>query len=94
MAIYRTASGETVMAVCSLVPYAAEDVAAMRLVTSLTLVQAQLKRDVYKRQVLDRLKAYHEQTEPLVAFYRERGKLAVIPFCPSIEAVSYTHLAA
>ena len=43
MAIYRTASGETVMAVCSLVPYAAEDVAAMRLVTSLTLVQAQLK---------------------------------------------------
>lgn len=31
VAIYRTASGETVMAVCSLVPYAAEDVAAMRL---------------------------------------------------------------
>ena len=26
-----------------------------------------------------------QQTEPLVAFYRERGKLAVIPFCPSIE---------
>ena len=43
VAIYRTASGETVMAVCSLVPYAAEDVTAMRLVTSLTLVQAQLK---------------------------------------------------
>ena len=43
VAIYRTASGETVMAVCSLVPYAAEDVAAMRLVTSLTRVQAQLK---------------------------------------------------
>lgn len=43
VAIYHTASGETVMAVCSLVPYAAEDVAAMRLVTSLTLVQAQLK---------------------------------------------------
>ena len=43
MAIYRTASNEMVMAVCCLVPYAAEDVAAMRLVTSLTLVQAQLK---------------------------------------------------
>lgn len=41
VAIYRTASGETVMAVCSLVPYAAEDVAAMRLVTSLTLVDRQ-----------------------------------------------------
>ncbi len=44
VAIYRTASGEMLMAVCSLVPYAAEDVAAMRLVTSLTLIQDQLKR--------------------------------------------------
>ena len=42
-AIYRTDSREMVMAVCCLVPYAAEDVAAMRLVTSLTLVQNQLK---------------------------------------------------
>ena len=43
MAIYRTASNEMVMAVCCLVPYAAEDVAAMRLVTSLTLLQNQLQ---------------------------------------------------
>ena len=43
MTIYRTASNEMVMAVCCLVPYAAEDVAAMRLVTSLTLIQNQLK---------------------------------------------------
>ena len=43
VAIYRTDSSEMVMAVCCLVPYAAEDVAAMRLVTSLTLVQNQLK---------------------------------------------------
>ena len=43
MAVYRTQSGEMVMATCFLVPYAAEDVAAMRLVTSLTLVQEQLK---------------------------------------------------
>ena len=42
--IYRTQSGEMVMAACCLVPYAAEDVAAMRLVTSLTLVGQQLKR--------------------------------------------------
>ena len=46
VALYRTASGEQVMAVCSLVPYSAEDVAAMRLVTSLTLIQEQLKRIV------------------------------------------------
>ena len=38
--------------------------------------------------MLGRLKAYHEQTEPLVAFYKERGKLAVIPFSPSIEATT------
>ena len=43
VAIYRTDSSEMVMAVCCLVPYAAEDVAATRLVTSLTLVQNQLK---------------------------------------------------
>ena len=43
MAIYRTASNEMVMAVCCLVPYAAEDVAAMRLVKCLTLIQNQLK---------------------------------------------------
>ena len=42
-----------------------------------------IRKDDQPATVLDRLKAYHEQTEPLVAFYRERGKLA---------AVSYTHL--
>ena len=33
----------------------------------------------------DRLKAYHEQTEPLVGYYRERGKLVDIPDQGSIE---------
>ena len=44
-----------------------------------------IRKDDQPATVLDRLKAYHEQTEPLVAFYRERGKLAEIKFCPSIE---------
>ena len=44
-----------------------------------------IRKDDQPATVLERLKAYHEQTEPLVACYRERGKLAVIPFCPSIE---------
>jgi len=43
MAIYHTGSGELVMSACTLVPYAAEDVAALRLVTSLTLVAKQIK---------------------------------------------------
>ena len=38
VAVYRTQSGEVVMAACSLVPYDAEDVAALRLVTSLSLI--------------------------------------------------------
>ena len=41
VAVYRTQSGEVVMAACSLVPYDAEDVAALRLVTSLALVERQ-----------------------------------------------------
>lgn len=43
VAVYRTESGEWVMSACCLLPYAAEDVAALRLVTSLTLVAAQIK---------------------------------------------------
>ena len=44
-----------------------------------------IRKDDQPATVLDRLKAYHEQTEPLVEFYRTRGKLAEIKFCPSIE---------
>lgn len=43
LAIYRTASGEPVMAGCCLVPYAAADIAAIRMVTSLSLIESQLK---------------------------------------------------
>ena len=44
-----------------------------------------VRKDDEPATVLDRLKVYHEQTEPLVEFYRTRGKLAEIKFCPSIE---------
>ena len=44
-----------------------------------------IRKDDQPATVLDRLKAYHEQTAPLVEFYRTRGKLAEIKFCPSIE---------
>jgi signal transduction histidine kinase len=45
-ASYTTATGERVMSVCVLVPYAAQDVAALRLVTSLTLVDEQVQQIV------------------------------------------------
>jgi signal transduction histidine kinase len=43
VALYKTESGELVMSVCCLIPYAAEDVTAMRLVTSVTLVVQQIE---------------------------------------------------
>jgi adenylate kinase len=47
-----------------------------------------IRKDDEPTTVLDRLKAYHTQTEPLVAFYRERGKLAVVENQPTIEATT------
>ena len=47
-----------------------------------------IRKDDEPATVLDRLKAYHDQTEPLVAFYRERGKLVEIPDQGSIEATN------
>ena len=47
-----------------------------------------IRKDDEPATVLDRLKAYHEQTEPLVAFYRERGKLVEIPDQGSIEGTT------
>lgn len=44
-----------------------------------------IRKDDEPATVLDRLKAYHEQTEPLVDFYRQRGKLAVIAYHDTIE---------
>ena len=46
------------------------------------------RKDDQPGNVLDRLMAYHEQAEPLVDFYRQRGKLAAIPFNDSIEATT------
>ena len=45
-----------------------------------------IRKDDEPATVLDRLKAYHEQTEPLVEFYRQRGKLVESPDQGSIEA--------
>ena len=44
-----------------------------------------IRKDDEPDTVRDRLKAYHEQTEPLVGYYRERGKLVDIPDQGSIE---------
>lgn len=47
-----------------------------------------IRKDDEPATVRDRLTAYHEQTEPLVAFYRTRGKLVDVPDQGSIEATN------
>ena len=44
-----------------------------------------VRPDDAPQTVQDRLRTYHEQTEPLIAFYRERGKLKTVENRPSIE---------
>ena len=64
LAIYRTASGEPVMAGCCLVPYAAADIAAIRMVTSLSLIESQLKDEVDRlRGTINRMAEGLEEAE-------------------------------
>jgi len=45
-----------------------------------------IRKDDAPETVKARLETYHTQTEPLIAFYKERGKLKVVANQPSIEA--------
>ncbi|NLW78828.1 MAG: adenylate kinase [Ruminococcaceae bacterium] len=44
-----------------------------------------IRKDDEPETILSRLKTYHEQTEPLIAFYKDRGKLAEIEGTESVE---------
>jgi len=47
-----------------------------------------IRKDDAPETVRERLTTYHAQTEPLIAFYKERGKLKVVANAPSIEAAA------
>ena len=47
-----------------------------------------IRKDDAPETVKARLVTYHEQTEPLIAFYRERGKLKTVDNQPTIEATT------
>lgn len=47
-----------------------------------------IRKDDQPETVKDRLKTYHELTEPLIEFYRQRGKLIVIEGHESIAEIS------
>ena len=84
-AITRRMSGRRVCAKCGASYHIINKKSKVEGVCDLCGGKTVIRKDDQPATVLDRLKAYHEQTEPLVEFYRTRGKLAEIKFCPSIE---------
>ena len=47
-----------------------------------------IRKDDAPETVLDRLRIYHKETEPLKAFYAQRGKLLTVENQASIEATT------
>ncbi len=47
-----------------------------------------IRKDDAPETVRTRLEVYHRETEPLKAFYAERGKLKTVDYQPSIEATT------
>lgn len=47
-----------------------------------------IRKDDAPETVKARLETYHAQTEPLIAFYKERGKLKTVANQPTIEATT------
>lgn len=52
------------------------------------------RKDDHPDTVLERLRVYHEQTEPLISFYKSRGKLCVVEGQDKVEDTSRLTLAA
>ena len=87
-AITRRMSGRRVCAKCGASYHIVNKPSAKEGVCDRCGGELAIRKDDEPATVLDRLKAYHEQTEPLVAFYRERGKLVEVPDQGSIEATT------
>lgn len=47
-----------------------------------------IRKDDQPETVKNRLKVYHQETEPLIAFYKSRGKLKSVDNQPTIEATT------
>ena len=52
------------------------------------------RKDDHPDTVLERLRVYHEQTEPLINFYKSRGKLVVVEGQEEVEDTSRLTIAA
>ena len=78
-AITRRMSGRRVCAKCGASYHIVNKPSAKEGVCDRCGGELAIRKDDEPATVLDRLKAYHEQTEPLVEFYRQRGKLVEVP---------------
>ena len=87
-AITRRMSGRRVCAKCGASYHIVNKPSAKEGVCDRCGGELAIRKDDEPATVLDRLKAYHEQTEPLVEFYRQRGKLVEVPDQGSIEATT------
>ena len=87
-AITRRMSGRRVCAKCGAIYHIVNKPSAKEGVCDRCGGELAIRKDDEPATVLDRLKAYHEQTEPLVDFYRQRGKLVEVPDQGSIEATT------
>ena len=84
-AIIQRMSGRRVCAVCGASYHITNKPSKREGVCDRCGGKLEIRKDDQPATVVDRLKAYHEQTEPLVDFYRSRGKLVEIPDQGSIE---------
>lgn len=84
-AIIRRMSGRRVCAACGASYHITNKPSKREGVCDRCGGKLEIRKDDQPATVVDRLKAYHEQTEPLVDFYRSRGKLVEIPDQGSIE---------
>ena len=56
--------------------------------------QLTIRKDDEPETVKNRLKVYHQETEPLIDFYKSRGKLKSVENQPTIEATTEVIFAA
>ena len=79
--IVRRSSGRRYCPGCGAtyhVEYNPPETADRKLVCPLCKTEVQIREDDKPEVVKERLKVYHEQTQPLEEFYRKRGKLRTV----------------
>lgn len=83
--IVERISGRRTCGACSTTFHAVSNPPKMEGVCDLCGAELTIRADDAPEIVKARLAVYHEQTEPLIAFYEQRGKLKVVENQPTID---------